>query len=158
MSKKSATRPPRPLSPFEAFKHLVYLYGVEWLASRLGYKVGTLYNKADADADSHHQPTLRDVVLTTELTGDMAVLDSLEAMFGRVAMDVAGMADVSDDSLLELIAKHAKENGEFYGAVHAGMQAKRFTRDQYNRIRAEAFEVVSAVMTLTRRAEGLIDE
>jgi hypothetical protein len=49
----------------------------------------TLYNKCDADDDSHHQPTLRDVVRVTRATGDPRVLDSLDRMFNRASYDVS---------------------------------------------------------------------
>lgn len=57
-----------PTSPFEAFRQLAYTFGVAELAQHMGLKPGTLYNKADADEETHHQPTLRDVVLATRLT------------------------------------------------------------------------------------------
>jgi len=77
-------------SPFEAFRDVVYQYGVEALADELGTKRGTLYNKADADADSHHQPTLRDVINVTRVTGDARILESLDRMFDRAGFDISG--------------------------------------------------------------------
>lgn len=147
----------QPASPYEAFRQLVYLFGVEDLARLMGYKTGTLYNKADADAESHHQPTLRDVVLATELTGDYRVLDSLDEMFGRAAYDVRYMGNTSDEALLELLAKLGKEHGEFHAALHKALIDRKFTRDEFNHIRAEAFDTVSALMTVVSRLEGLID-
>lgn len=157
MTSKSALAA-SPATPYEAFRRLVYSYGVADLAARMGYKTGTLYNKADADADSHHQPTLRDVVLATELSGDYSVLDSLDEMFGRAAYDVRYHGVASDQALLELLTKLGSESGEFHGALHGGLTSKKFTREQFNNIRAEAFDLVSAVMTLVHRSEGLIDE
>lgn len=145
-------------SPFEAFRDLCYVYGVPKLAGELGLKPGTLYNKADADDDSHNQPTLRDVVLATHLTGDRRVLDALEEMFGRAAFDVSNMAYKSDEALLELITKLGKEKGEFHGALHKALVERKFTGQQFGQVRAEAFDVVSALMTLVARLEGLVDE
>lgn len=101
-------------NPFEAFKLAVYRFGVAELAAELGYRPGTLYNKADADADSHAQPTLRDVVLVTRLTGDCSILDSLDRMFGRAAYDVTP-GQVSDEALLELLCRgrrRARRSGQ----------------------------------------------
>ena len=80
--------PAVPESPFEAFRRVVYTAGAESLANRLGMNRGTLYNKADADVESHHQPTMRDVIAVTRETGDMRILESLDRMFGRAGYEM----------------------------------------------------------------------
>lgn len=147
-----------PANPFEAFRQLAYSFGVPELAQLMGIKPGTLYNKADADEDTHHQPTLRDVVLATRLSGDMRVLDSLDAQFGRAAFDVTPMAHVSDEALLELLTRLGSETGEFHAALHRALVDKRFSAEELCLIRAEAFDMVSALMTLVQRLEGLVDD
>jgi hypothetical protein len=145
-------------NPFEAFRRLVYLHDVKRLAPQMGMKPGTLWNKADADTDSHNQPTLRDVVSLTQLTGDTRVLDALNEMFGRAAFDVSPHAQASDDALLELITRMGVESGEFHAAVLQALVAKKFTVADLQAIRAEAFDLVGALMTLVHRVEGLLDE
>ena len=147
-----------PANVFEAFRQLAYAHGVPELAKAMGIKPGTLYNKADADEETHHQPTLRDIVLATELTGDMRVLDALDAQFGRAAFDVTPMAHVSDEALLELLTRLGSESGEFNGALHRALLEKRFTALDMAQVRAEAFDMVSALMTLVQRLEGLVDD
>ncbi len=144
-----------PASPFEAFKLAVYRYGVPELAAELGYKTGTLYNKADADADSHAQPTLRDVVLVTRLTGDTSILDSLDRMFGRVGVDVSPQAPASDEALLELLCRIGTEQGAMYSALHAALQDGNFSEHEVATVRAEAFDLVAAVLAFVQRLEGL---
>jgi hypothetical protein len=145
-------------NPFEAFRRLVYLHNVQQLAPQMGLKPGTLYNKADADAESHNQPTLRDVVQLTRLTGDTRVLDALCEMFDRAAFDVTPHAQASDDALLELIARMGVESGEFHAAVLQALVSHKFTVADLQAIRAEAFDLVGALMTLVQRVEGLLDE
>src|SRR3990167_3060622 len=123
----------QPANPFEAFRQLVYTFGVVELAPQMGLKPGTLYNKADADEDTHHQPSLRDVVLATRLTGDMRVLDALNEHFGRASFDVTSMAQVSDEALLELLTKLGSESGEFHGALYAALVDKKFNTDKIGR-------------------------
>lgn len=149
-----------PLNAQEAFRQLVYAHpaGVADLAHLMGLRPGTLYNKADADDESHHQPSLRDVVLATRLTGDMRVLDALDEGFGRAGFAVADLAHFSDEALLELLARVGAESGEFHAALGRGLAAKRFTRLELNVVRAEAFDAVGALMTLVARLEGLLDE
>jgi hypothetical protein len=145
-------------NPFEAFRRLVYLHNVQQLAPQMGLKPGTLYNKADADAESHNQPTLRDVVQLTRLTADTRVLDALNEMFDRAAFDVAPHAQASDEALLELLARMGVESGEFHAAVLQALVSHKFTVADLQAIRAEAFDLVGALMTLVQRVEGLLDE
>lgn len=147
-----------PASPFEAFRQLVYTAGVPELAVQMGLKPGTLYNKADADEETHHQPSLRDVVLATRLTGDMRVVDALNEHFGRAAFDVTPHMGLSDEALLELFLTLGKEVGEFHGVSRSALLDRNFNRQSMNVIRAEAFDMVSALMTLVNRLEGLLDE
>jgi hypothetical protein len=158
MARNNALR--RRLAPdvFQAFREVVYMAGVERLAPLMGYRPGTLYNKADASDDSHNQPTLRDVLLVTQITGDMRVLDALCETFGRAAYDCASHEGTSDEALLELLANLGAESGEFHRELASGLKERRFTEAQLRRIRGEAFDVVSALMTLVHRLEGYVDE
>lgn len=157
MSNKRAARSLGP-NVFEAFRQLVYSIGVESLAPLMGLRAGTLYNKADAGDDSHNQPSLRDVVVLTQISGDMRILDSLEAMFGRAAYDCTQHVATSDAALLELLTALGAETGEFHKALSEGLQQKRFTKETMRGIRLEAFDIVSALMTLLNRLEGYVDE
>lgn len=145
-------------NPFEAFRRVVYRHDVKRLAPQMGMKAGTLYNKADADTDSHNQPTLRDVVALTQLTGDTSVLDAMNEMFGRAAFDVAPHAQVSDSALLELLTKLGIEKGDFHKALHDALTDGKFSLQELQQIRATAFDLVGALMTLVARVEGLRDE
>lgn len=147
-----------PANPFEAFRQLCYTFGVVELAHQMGLKPGTLYNKADADEDTHHQPTLRDVVLATRLTGDMRVLDAMNEQFGRAAFDCMNHAHTSDEALLELLLTLGKEVGEFHSVTRSALLDRNFNRQSLNVIRSEAYDMVSALMTLVTRLEGLLDE
>lgn len=150
----------RALAPdvFEAFREVVYSHGVQKLAPKMGLRPGTLYNKADAGEDTHAQPTLRDVVHLTQATGDMRVLDALDEMFGRAAFDCLPHADASDEELLHLLADLGSETGEFHQALANGLRARRFTTPVLRAIRGEAYDIVSALMTLVRRLEAYVDD
>lgn len=147
-----------PANPFEAFRQLAYTFGVVDLAEQMGLKPGTLYNKADADEETHHQPTLRDVVLATRLSGDMRVLDALDEQFGRAAFSVRELTHLSDDALLELLTSFGAESGEFHAELRTALADKKFSGRELARVRAEAFDVVAALMTLVTRLEGLVDD
>ena len=143
---------------FEAFRQLVYAYGPEKLAPLMGLRVGTLYNKADADDESHNQPTLRDVLLASQITGDMRVLDALDETFGRAAYDCAQHLDTSDEDLLKLLTDLGSETGEFHRALSLGLRERRFSVNTLRAIRGEAFDIVSALMVLVHRLEAYVDD
>lgn len=148
----------RASNPFDAFRQLCYTFGVVELAQQMGLKPGTLYNKADADEETHHQPSLRDVVLATRLTQDTRVLDALDEHFGRAAFDVNSLAVKSDEALLDLLNVLDVEKGHFHAALRDALSDKRFKASEFIRVRSEAFDIVSALMTLVARLEGLVDE
>lgn len=146
-----------PANPFEAFRQLVYTVGAVELAGQMGLKPGTLYNKADADEETHHQPNLRDVMLATRLTGDMRVIDSMNEAFGRAAFDISHMTELSDKALLELALGTVSEFGDYYKAALGAIEADRFDVQHHVLMKAEMMEAICAMLTLTKRFEGLID-
>lgn len=143
---------------FRAFRDLVYVHGVDYLAPRMGLRPGTLYNKADAHEDTHNQPTLRDVLLATQATGDMRVLDALDETFGRAAFDCTAFEGASDEALLELVTRLGAEHGEFHAALGAALRERRFSAEALTKIRGEGLDIVAAVMTLLVRLEGMVDD
>jgi hypothetical protein len=147
-----------PANPQDAFRQVCYAFGVKELAALLVMKTGVLYNKCDADEDSHHQPTLRDVVRVTQATGNTLVLDSLDRMFHRAAYDVTSGHEVSDKALLELLCTVGSENGAMHAALSKALQDLRLTSDEVKAVRGEAFDLITAVLTFVHRLQGLVDE
>lgn len=159
MSRNHALRRTRAADVFEAFRQAVLLSGdVPALAARMGLRPGTLYNKAEAGDDTHNQPTLRDVVLVTEITGDLRVVEALAATFGLACFDTQARARTTDEELLTLLADMGAEHGEFHAALAEGLRQRRFAPEQLGRIRAEAMDVVAALMTLLQRLEDYVDD
>ena len=146
-----------PVSPFDAFRAVATAYGVKDLAERLSMKPGTLWNKVDADVESHHQPTLRDVIAVTRETRDMRILDSLNRLFDRAAYDVTPGA-ASDAALLELLCNVGSDSGELHAAVARALKDGRFSVAELQCVRTEALDLVSAVLAFVQRLEGLVDE
>lgn len=158
MASNRAVRHRHAPDVFEAFRSVVFAADVQKLAPLMGLRPGTLYNKAEASEETHNQPTLRDVVLATQITGNMAVLDALDAAFGRASFDCLQYEGTSDAALLELLANLGAESGEFHQALGSGLAAKRFSPEVFRAIRGEALDMVSALMTLVHRLEDMVDE
>lgn len=147
-----------PCNPFEAFRAVVYAAGVEKLAGRMGVPAGTLYNKANLHDESHHKPTLRDVVLVSQLTHDHRVLHALAHTLGEVCFAVPDLSGVSDTALLEAVTRIGIEGGEFHAALARGLDDGQFTRREYQRLRLEALEWMGAIAEAVARVEGLVHE
>lgn len=159
MPKRYALRRGRAADVFEAFRQAVMLSGdVPALAARMGCRPGTLYNKAEASDDSHNQPTLRDVVLVSQITGDMRIVEALAATFGRVTFDTTNQAGASDEELLHLLSDMGAETGEFHQALAQGLRARSFTPGVMRAIRGEAMDIVAALMTVLHRLEDLVQD
>lgn len=159
MSAKHALRRRDGRTVFEAFRELVYLKDdVPQLAAFMGLKVGTLYNKADASDETHNQPTVRDLMQVTHYRGDLRAIHALNEMFDQACFDAARYERTSDVDLLALLARLGAESGEFHQALGQGLAAQRFTAAAAAHIRGEAFDMVSALMTLVRRIEDYVDE
>lgn len=146
-----------PVSPFDAFRAVATAYGVKDLAEVLGMKTGTLWNKVDADVESHHQPTMRDVIAITRETQDMRILESLNRLFDRATIDLRP-GPVSDEAVLELLLRVSSEKGQMAQALRNGYADKRFCREDYQAVRGEAFDLINAVLDFVQRLEGLVDE
>jgi hypothetical protein len=158
MSAKHALRRAMAPNVFEAFRELVHAHDVPTLAARMGMQPGTLYNKAAAGDETHHQPTLRDVLLATTATGDLRVVQALAQTFGLATYDCASHATASDEALLELLTSLASQNGEFHRALGDALRLRRFSEGALRAIRGEAYDIVSALMTLVQRLEDYVDD
>ncbi|MDP1886630.1 phage regulatory CII family protein [Polaromonas sp.] len=146
-----------PLSPQAAFRAVVHGYGVEAMANALLMVEGTLHNKCNADEDSHHKPTMQDVVNVTRVSGDHRILESLDRMFNRAGYDL-NAGPVSDEALLELLCRVNSESGAMHHALHKGLAQDDFSLNDLYLVRSEAFDLINAVLNFVQRLEGLVDE
>lgn len=157
MSMKDAVTTDVPLNPQEAFALVVHEHGSKQVAAALLMNRGTLQNKCSTDEDSRHKPTLQDVVNVTRATGDMRILESLDRLFNRAGYELAP-GPVSDEAVLELLCTVGSEQGQMHAALHRVLKHKRITAAALRPVRAEAFDLINAVLTLVQRLEGLVDE
>lgn len=146
-----------PEDPYEAFRSVVMDADVGDVAQVLGIPRGSLLNKVGGSLSSRAQPTLRDLIVVGKYTGDYRVAESLLRSFNRASFSLAS-GSVSDLALLELLARIGSENGQMYQALLNGYADRKFCRDDFEAVRAEAFDVITAVLNFVVRAEGLIDE
>lgn len=157
MSTNPAMQGVVPLSPQEAFRTVVYQHGAKTMAAALLMNLGTLHNKCNAEEDSHHKPTLQDVVNVTRITGDTRILESLDRLFGRAGYEL-GVLPASDEAVLELLCKVGSESGAMHHALMHGLADGKFTLADLQAVRAEAYDLINAALNLVQRLEGLVDD
>jgi hypothetical protein len=145
-------------SPQQAFRDVVYAYGVPEMAGELLMSVGTLYNKCEAGEDAHHKPTLRDVVAVTRISGDTRILESLDRLFDRAGYDVSRGKGVNDAALLELLATVGSQHGAMNLALLKSLEDAKFTEAELQAVRGEAFDLINGVLNFVQRLEGLVDD
>lgn len=158
MSGKGAVAPATfvPLSPQAAFREVCRSYGIKEMAAQLLMAEGVLQNKCHTDEDSHHKPTMADVVNVTRISGDTRILESLDRMFGRAGYELVP-GPVDDAALMELLCRIGTEKGAMYAALQRGLKDKRFCIDNFREVKGEAYDVISAVLDFIQRLEGLVD-
>ncbi|RDI25190.1 phage regulatory protein CII [Pseudacidovorax intermedius] len=147
-----------PDSPHEAFRVVVHSYGVKDMAAQMLCKPGTLYNKCDSDEDGRHQPTLRDLVQVTRISGDMRILESLNRLFDRACFDASTEGvSYSDAAILELLCEVSSEKGHLFQALRDGLSDGKWSADDMRAVRKEAFDLFRAVQVLMLRLQGMVD-
>lgn len=142
-------------SPYEAFKRLAYTFGVDELSQLMGCKKGTLYNKADADIETAHQPNLHDVIVITRATGDFSVIEALERQFGRVGYSCTEGGASNDAALLELICTVGSKNGKMHQALSAALEDGNFEDAEIDQVLHECFDLVQATLCFAQRIKGM---
>lgn len=158
MSPKNATQSPAQVNVHEAFRDVVYAYGVPDMAAAIGMVPGVLYNKADPYADSRHQPTLRDVVLVTRISGDLQVLHALCHLFHLGTFDISPGPAPTNDEIAALLCHVNSENGQMHQVLTSSWDDKKFCPGDFKAVQTEAHQLIRAVLQLLQRLEGLVHD
>lgn len=150
-------RPPLPHNVAEAVRLMVMDYGVERLAAKTGQSAGVIYNKINTSETSHHIPTIADFMVWQQLTLDHRPLHAGAHALGEVCYAVPNLTFVSDQALLELVLRIGQEQGALCTAINDALADRRFTQAEFERVKAEAYQVIGAVAETLARIEGLVD-
>jgi hypothetical protein len=141
----------------EAFREVVYKFGVEKLADMMGKSPGVLYNKCNLnDNESYHnKPLLAEGVLVTNLTGNMLIVKEMCRATGMVAMELPILSNLSTDALMMHLIRLEEEGGEFYRSLHGALKSNNdITQKGFTQIEREAHEWIAAILeSLARMKE-----
>ena len=140
--------------------HAVYTlvkdFGADKLSRLTGTPEGTIHNKANPHETSHHKPTLSDIIIWTNLSGDVRIPSAISRSCGGVHVDLRGMEHQSDEALLDLILAQDREEGEAASAIQRALDDGRVSQLAFDLIRGEELEAVAARLTVLQRLQGMI--
>jgi hypothetical protein len=146
-----------PSDVFEAFYFVVHDYdggevaggGVPALARVMGMPPGTLYNKANINANenNHNKPTLKDAMLATVLTKDPRIVQAFARVAGGVFYQLPDLSHISTDALLVHLTKIGAEAGDFYTCLDESLRRdSEITPEEFIALEKEAHQWVSAIL------------
>lgn len=143
----------QPFDVLEAFHQVVHAYpeGVPALAAKLGIVPGVLYGKANVNDAAHHRPTLGEAVSVQVITGDTRIVQAMAAILGGVFVPLHADFTVSDEQLLDIVAKWMREQGRFFDEMKTALADGQVDRREHAALRESAQLVVSAVFELWER-------
>ncbi|TCS35817.1 phage regulatory protein CII [Paucimonas lemoignei] len=152
----------RPLVPpkdvHEAFRAVVYDYGVPEMAAVLGMPVGTLYNKCNLNETTIHKPNLGESVLVSVVSGDHRIAEALSQTLGGLHLRLPKLEGVSDAALLEMVAEIHIRAGHFHFEIKEALKDGKFSREEHAEIKKKALQFITAVLETVKRIEGMVDE
>lgn len=140
----------------EAFREVVYKFGVEKLADMMGKSPGVLYNKCNLNDNesNHNKPLLSEAVLVTNLTGNMLIVKEICRVTGMVAMELPNLSNLSTDALLMHLTRIEEESGDFYRSLHSALKSNNITQKGFTQIEREGHEWIEAILeSLARMKE-----
>jgi len=144
-----------PADVNDAVYALVKGYGAERLAAKTGTPAGTIYNKANPNDSGHHKPTLADVLIWSQISGDLQIVHALCRTLGGVFVSLHDLERVSDDALLDIVSRWMAEQGAFFEAFHGAFADGEVSREEFESTDLAAKRVISAILELLARIEQL---
>lgn len=146
-----------PADVNDAVYQLVKAYGADRLSAKTGTPAGTIHNKANPNDTSHHKPTLSDILIWTQITGDYQVVQALCRALDGCFVALHTRQYATDVELLELVLQRDRQQAEFADALLASLSDGSISADDFKACRREGFEVITAWLELLGRLEGMID-
>jgi hypothetical protein len=141
-----------PRDVHEAFRQVVYDFGVEKLASMMAMPTGTLYNKANLNGTEHHKPTLADCIVATHLTGDKRIVQAFAHAVGGAYYDLPDLSLLTTDALMLHLMQVQQENGHFHAEIKRALENDaQIDQSEFARIEREALHFVSAILESVQR-------
>ena len=146
-----------PADVNDAVYQLVKAYGADRLSAKTGTPAGTIHNKANPHETSHHKPTLSDILIWTQITGDYRVVQALCRALDGCFVALHTRQYATDVELLELVLQRDRQQADFADALLISLSDGTISAADYQACRKEGFEVITAWLELLGRLEGMVD-
>jgi len=147
-----------PADVQEAFRVVVFDYGVPEMAAKTGMPPGTLYNKANPNESSKHQPSLRDAVLVQAIAQDTRIVEAMAHTLGGLFVRLPRIEAVSDAALLEVINEIYIQSGLFHTEIKDALEDGKISKSEHDRIAVQGMKFIRSVLESVSRIEGMVDD
>lgn len=131
--------------------------GAVGLARKLGRNAGTFLNQLNP-AQETAKLGLGDAVAMSISAADFRILHAFADSCGFIAVAKPDFSRVSDASLLEMLLRRDREEGEFAQVLAAALDHGDLTPAKLSEIGEEAYQAVAAMLELVERLKGLCRE
>ena len=128
--------------------------GAVGLARKMGRNPGTFLNQLNPEQESA-KLGLGDAVAMSIAADDYRILHAFADTCGFVAFKKPDFSRVSDASLLEMLLKRDRAEGEFADVLGRALDNGQISRAEYAAIEQEAYEAAAATLELVERLKGL---
>lgn len=131
----------------------VHDVGAEEIAKLTGKKVGTVYNKANADCE--HDFTGRELIAICSVTNDYRILQAIAQDLDHVAVPLGNFHRTSDVELLNLHMRCSEAAGERDRVIRRAWEDGKITKAELEEIRDRILAEVQTEFELLGRLEGM---
>lgn len=132
----------------------VHDIGPERIATLIGRTVGTVYNKANPESETHVFSLIegRSICLTTQ---DYRILGAFAQDLNHAAIPLGDYRQTSDLELLNLYTNVDEQSGHLATEIREALDDGKITQDELLKIRSRVHDQVRAIFTLLGRLEGM---
>ncbi len=129
--------------------------GATGLARQMGQPAGTFLNRVNPEQETHFLPLALAVAMSVA-SHDFRILHAFADTCGFVAFQKPDFSRISDASLLEIILKRDREEGDFARVLAAALENGQVSPAEFVAIEREGYEAAAALLELVERVRGLV--
>lgn len=129
--------------------------GATGLARQMGVPAGTFLNRVNPEQETHTLPVGMAVAMSIAAQ-DFRILHAFADTCGFVAFKKPDLSNVSDASLLEMMLKRDRAEGDFAQVLAMSLENGQVSSEEVAEIEREAYEAAAAMLELVERIRGLV--
>lgn len=130
-------------------------YGAKELAFEINKGYSTLRNELNPNLQDQYKLGLQAAILIMKKTGDLAALDHIEGLFGRVAFLLPEADPGNIHPLMTVVSRMTKEFGETLASFSQAMEDGKITKKEAKAVAQEVSDLVHECMLLKSSLEKI---